>query len=151
MTKKPTWQKDVLARIRSDVKEFGHSVVGVQDAARSFYYTVGRAKRGLPELLLVCPLPPETGQGLLNKLDELMPEAVASGERVSLGGAQPVLILDADDPRAKTEYTRVAKVFSQGNYRVQQVLLCDAAGRFPPDCEAPWNQQPLLGDLPRLH
>jgi hypothetical protein len=143
---KPGVQQALLDRIGRDVKEFGHSVIAVQDGDQSFYYTVGRAKRGLPELLLLCPLTAETGQDLLNTLSEQMPVAVVSGERVSLGGQHPVMILDAA-PRAKTKYTRVAQVFNQGNYRVQQVVLCDAAGRFPPDpaCEAPWNQQPLLG------
>jgi hypothetical protein len=150
---KSTWRTDILARIGDDVKEFGHSVVGVQDGAKSFYYTVGRARRGLPELLLLCPLAHPNGQDLLNALNDQMPVAVVSGERVSLGGQHPVMILDATDPRAKTKYTRIADIFNDGNYRVQQVVLCDQAGRFPtdPGCETPWSLQPLLGDLPRLN
>jgi hypothetical protein len=150
-------QGRLLARIRADVRRCGQSVVFVgadADGGKdAFYYTVGRGARGLPELLIAAPLRPEAGQHVLNELDRRMPEALPSGALVDLGGQFPVMVLDASDPRAKAEYTRAATAFhgDDDRYRVQQVLMCDTEGRFPPDCAPPYARQPLLGTMPSVH
>jgi hypothetical protein len=139
-------RKRVLTRIRADIAKYGQSVmyVGGGEDSWPFQYTIGRGRRGLPELLIVLPLRPEIGQSLLNELDRLMPEVLPSGSLVDVGGKFPVKLLDADQ-RAKDEYTFVASEYHGDRpYRVQLVLLCDPEGRFPPDCGAPYDRQPLL-------
>lgn len=137
-------RREVLKRIEADVRKHGQSVMYIfgDENEPPFHYTVGRARRGLPELLLVLPIRPEIGMSMLNQIDTLMPQPVPSGTLLSLGGPFPVKIVDADE-RAK-EYTMFAGRFSKDNYRVQQVLLCDPQGRFPPDCAPPYDAQPLL-------
>jgi hypothetical protein len=141
-------RRKILTKVRADVRGRGLSIVAVADEAIGFAYTVGRYTVGrgntvkLPELL-IFGLRPETAHNMLTELDKLMPVAVLSGMTVSLGGDFPVMLLDAGEA-AKT-YTKVATAFYDSTlYRVQQVLLCDPTGRFPPDCAAPFNTQPIL-------
>jgi hypothetical protein len=86
---------------------------------------------------------PEAGRDILNDLDKQMPQALPSGVLVSLGGEYPVMVLDADDERAKG-YTLVASTFhgTEDAYRVQQI---------PPDCAEPYSHQPLLGEPAKLN
>lgn len=65
-------RQKILARIEADIARCGQSVMFVGDGQDSFHYTIGRGRRGLPELLILCPLHPESGQRLLNALDERM-------------------------------------------------------------------------------
>jgi hypothetical protein len=140
--------KAILPRITADIKRCGQSVVFVGDGPASFYYTVGRAIRSLPELLLVAPLEPETGMRLLNALDKTMPAPLPSGSKVDLGGRYPLIVLDATDPAAKDEFTCIASAyFGEDDYRVQQVVMCDRKGHFPwdPACEARYARQRIFG------
>lgn len=138
-------RRKVLTRVRGDVELYGQSVIFVGDDP-PFSYTVGRGKRGLPELLIVLPLDPSAGKSILNELDRLMPETKPSGSLVNVGGKFPVMLIDAD--QRGRQYTFAATGYHGGDsYRVQQVLLCDTEGRFPPDpnCAEPYAAQPILG------
>jgi hypothetical protein len=142
-------RRSVLTSVRADIAKNGQSVVGVADDEASFYYTVGRTDRGLPELLIVAPLSPASGIDMLNALDERMPEALPAGSRVNIGGDVPVALIDATNPKAKLHYTLVASaMYGEEGYRVQQVLLPDDQGRLPPRCRAPYSRQPVLGARP---
>jgi len=63
------------------------------------------------------------------------------------------MVIDTDDQEHVTSYTKVATAFHRGrkNYRVQQVVISDETGRFPPDCSLDYAAQPLLGSVMRLH
>jgi hypothetical protein len=135
-------RRAVLRRIKHDIKKHGQTVMYIFGDDSPFHYTIGRALRGLPELLLVVPIKPEIGMSLLNHLDRLMPQALPSGSLVDLGGKFPMKVIDASGI-AQEEYTCLVNQFAD-EYRVQQVLCCDAEGRFPPDCAAPYNRQPIL-------
>ncbi len=142
-------RRSVLASVRADIAKTGQSVVGVADGDAPFYYTVGRADRGLPEFLIVAPLSPASGTDILNALDELMPEALPAGSRVNIGGDVPVALIDATDPKARLHYMLVASaMYGEEGYSVQQVLLPDEQGRLPPRCRAPYSRQPVLGVRP---
>lgn len=147
-----TARRRILRDTADNIRKHGQSVVYVGAVEWNdipFHYTIGRAARGLPELLLTGPTDPETGMRLLNELDRLMPTKLPSGARVSLGGKYPVLLLDATDPIAKEEYTLLASAYHKtDSYLVQQVVFCDKNGRFPsdPQCARPYSLQRLLGE-----
>src|SRR2546430_1474378 len=100
----------LLKNIRATVARYGQAVMGIiDDGPNTFHYTVGRGKRGLPELLITAPLHPETARLILNDLDQLMPEPVTSGTRITCpGGTCPVMVIDTDDHEHVTSYTKVA-------------------------------------------
>jgi uncharacterized protein DUF4262 len=148
--------KQVLTAVRSTVARCGQAVIGIidDDGLNTFHYTVGRGKRGLPELLITALLHPEAARAILNDLDGLMPEPVTSGTLIiCTDGTFPIMVIDAEDPCAKKNYTKVATAFHGGKnkYRVQQIVICDETGRFPPDCSLDYAAQPLLGSVMRLH
>lgn len=125
-------RQKIMRDTAANIKKHGQSVVYVGAVAESdipFHYTVGRTKRGLPELLLTGPTDPETGMRLLNALDRLMPTVLPSGSFVNVGGKYPVLLLDATDPSTKEEYTCLVSTFYAGD----------------PECQKPYSQQRLLG------
>lgn len=140
-------QRKVLRRVKDDVQRYGQCVmfIGGGDESPPFFYTIGRGKRGLPELIITLPIRPEVGKALLNTLDKVMSEAVPSESIVSIGGQFPGLVIDA--PAANEEWTFLASAFHGGEdkYRVQQVIIPDRQGRFAPDGDAPFSLQPLLG------
>lgn len=136
-------------KVRDDIEREGHSIIGVFDEINTFYYTIGLTDNKLPELLVY-------GQGvslayILNSLAALMRDRgipFDNGERVSLGGKHPVMIVEAGS-RAKEDYTiQVGRYYEieDSEYRVQQVLICDHEGRFPgePGCAPPYSLAPIL-------
>jgi len=142
-------QNSLIRRIKRDIPKYGQSVVYVTAAEpgdRNFAYTVGRAKRHLPELLVVADLDPAQVTAMLNHMDRLLPTAVPSGTQLDLGGRFPVLLIDATDPATRDDYVCIADSLYPG-CAVQQIVLCDRKGAYPPDCEAPFDAQPLLGTL----
>jgi uncharacterized protein DUF4262 len=144
-------RRNLLRRLKKDIAKHGHSVMYIfgEGGAPPFFYTIGRAKKGLPELLLILPLQPETGMRLLNYIAQMMPEPLPSGSLVDLGGRYPMKLIDADDRIAKEDYTCLATDINGGEdkYRVQQVIGCDEQGRFPPNCGPPYHLQPILQTL----
>ena len=146
----------MIPAIRKNVEEniarFGRGVIGVfptEDTVdpvnEAFSYTVGNALKGLPELLVVG-LYDRSGVAVLNHLSRLMIErgrAFDDGEMVSLGGEQPLCLIEVG-ALAKETFTVQATAFydetGRGDYRLMQAVLCDKAGRFPWDagCAAPY-------------
>ncbi len=127
------------------IREHGRSVIGVfpdkesEDINDAFAYTIGNSLKGLPELLVVGIY---RDGGMLNELSERMiaqGHAFADNERVFLGGAFPVTIIEADDA-VKERVTIQAGNFLKRYYRVMQIVLCDHEGRFPWDqgCGKPY-------------
>ena len=49
-------------------------------------------------------------------------------------------------PSAQDDYTiQATQYLGHRDYRVTQIVIPDVGGRFPPDCDPPYAQQPLLG------
>jgi Domain of unknown function (DUF4262) len=143
----PDYEDAFLTQTRIHIANHGQSVVGVMAGTSSFYYTVGRHQRGLPELILMMPLEPTSARDLLNVLDRQMPVRVPDGSLISLGGDHPVEIADVGPGIAQLAYTFVAsRINGTEDYAVQQIILCDPAGRFPPDAAAPYSFQKVLRD-----
>jgi hypothetical protein len=148
---------DFYRNIAADIERCKRSVLGVAPCADDpddtlpFSYTIGNQLRGLPELLIVCPL--EAGLGALNILSDLMIErgrAFDDGELVGIGGKLPVKVICADQ-RARDEFTvQAGQFFGTEDYDVQQVLAPDRSGRFPgePDCDPPYRDVPVLKAKP---
>lgn len=141
-------QRKILRRIEADVKRVGLSIMFIfgEEGRPPFFYTVGRGKRGLPELICTLPIRPEVGQALLNHLDHLMPEPLPTESLVAVGGKYPGLVIDAG-PEAQEDWTFMATAFNGGadKYRVQQIIVPDREGRYAPDGDPPFSQQLLLG------
>ena len=140
-----------LARIAVDIHRVGHSVMGIfpdpEEKKPGFFYTVGRHQRNLPELLMIMNMAGPQGMDILNALTLAQP--FTHGQLVDLGGKWPVLIIDATNPIVHKEYTRLVNAFyNTHDYQVQQVLVPDPNGRFPPDGLKPYRDQPILGEKP---
>src|SRR3954447_23528827 len=140
---------DILRIVRGDIVRNGLSVIYVADGTDSHLYTVGRTNRHLPELLIVCPIAPSFAIDLMKAIDDAMPERLMTGSMLDLGSQFPLKVLDAEDPRALNEYALIAQHLYGTKATMQQLVLPDLQGRFPPDCAPPFNRQPLLG--PTLH
>jgi Domain of unknown function (DUF4262) len=149
--RRPT--RETIARhwreLQDDVERTGRTVIGVFPDADSkdptndaFMYSVGNALKGLPELLVVGMY--RDGYAI-NALSEIMLERgrkFQDGEVVDLGGPCPVCVVDAAEG-VKDRYTcQATGVFGEGGYAVMQVVLPDAAGKFPWDrgCAEPYSR-----------
>jgi len=151
MTDDEHWKSAMLAKVAEDIHRVGHSVMGIfpdkEEKKPGFFYTVGRHQKNLPELLMVVNLAGPQGMDILNALSRAQP--FTHGQLVDLGGKYPVLIIDATKPIVQKEYTRMVNAFyNTHDYQVQQVLLPDPNGRFPPDGLKPYRDQPILGEMP---
>lgn len=110
-----------------------------------FVYTIGNRGHDLPELLIVGFCEPVFGS-ILNDLGERMRKsgrAYDNGELVSLGGAYPVKIIDVPTKANEQFAVQVGRFYQTGDFRLQQVVLCDPKGHFPGDagCSAPFASQ----------
>ena len=104
-----------------------------------FFYTIGNAPWGLPELLLIGNLRPETAMLLLNPLGERMRSEgkPLSEGLLDIGWNYPVKVRKTG-PAARERYTVQAGVsLGHEDYEVKQIMICDREGRFPGDigCE----------------
>ncbi len=133
-----------------DIEKYGRHIVcvGATEGSASAYpndrfsYTIGNARKGFPELLVVGVFQ----QGyILNPLSEMMIERghkFADGELVELGGGKfPVCLIDAAES-VKDDYTVQAGEHYSGDYAVMQVVMSDPCGLFPwqPKCAAPHSR-----------
>jgi Domain of unknown function (DUF4262) len=142
-------------RIEDDIAQHGRFIVCVAEtetkAAASTYptdpndyfsYTIGNARKGFPELLVVGVF----RQGyILNPLSETMIERghkFADGELVDLGGSFPVCLVDAAET-VKDDYTiQAGEHYDSSDYAVMQVVMSDPCGLFPwqSGCAAPHSR-----------
>lgn len=127
------------AEIQRIVETCGQAVQGVFPSKgedfTQFFYTIGNAGRGLPELLVIGALRRETALELLNTLGGIMRDRGHPYEDglVDIGWNFPVKFRTAG-PSAREKYTVQAGEFlGNEDYSVQQVMICDREGRFPGD------------------
>jgi hypothetical protein len=141
---------DIHANIRRNIETHGRCVlsVGCGPDTPPFSYTIGNWIKRLPELL-VFRLAPVDALSVLNDLSQQMigrDTTFNDGDVVSLGGAFPVKIVDAND-EARTDYTLGAnRFYGHQDYQVLQVLVPDKEGRFPDDplCAPAYSRLPVL-------
>lgn len=144
--------QQVKEKIITMVEEHGRAVMTVfplgdpcplaeLDPNDAFSYTIGNAKAGLPELLLVGMV--DTGSLLiLNMVSDKMKErgrAFDDREIVSLGAKFPVCLVGAG-PQERERMTCANWFNGDTAYPVMQIVACDTEGRFPwdPGCAEPY-------------
>ncbi len=139
-------------RIADDIAHTGRSVICVASDLKSspaFVYTVGNHLHGLPELLMIGWSHTKAG-AVLNAISDMAAEvgrAFNSGEEIDVGGDAPLKVIDTSWV-AKEFYTiQAGEYLETQNYRVQQLIVPDHAGRFPgdPQCARPYRDQLILG------
>ncbi len=103
-----------------------------------FFYTIGNAELGLPELLLIGGFRAGIAMAILNELGQYMRERgqpLAEG-MLDIGWTFPFVRQAGGNVR--TEYTaQVGEYLGHERYEVMQVMICDRDGRYPGDegCE----------------
>lgn len=119
----------------------------------AFYYTIGNAEVGLPELLLVGDYVPSQAAGILNDLGErqrLRGEQFLDGEIVKLDPDAPfgLLIHTPKDQQLIREHltVQVGQALGTESYQVLQVLAPDTIGRYAHDplCMQPQGMVPVF-------
>jgi hypothetical protein len=129
----------IKRRIRSDILLAGQTIQAVfpriGETGTPFFYTIGNAELGLPELLLIGGFPNVIVMRMLNELGQYMRErgkALDEG-MLDIGWTFPFKIRKAGG-EVKTEYTAQAgEYLGHERYDVLQVMICDAEGRYPGD------------------
>jgi Domain of unknown function (DUF4262) len=144
-----TQQREFQGRTEEDIQIHGRSIVCVFPSETEtstspndyFAYTIGNARRGLPELLIIGT----TRDGyILNPLSEMMIERgqkFADGEMVECGRKFPFCLIDANET-VKDSYTiQAGEHYGSQDYAVMQVVIPDRDGHFPwqPKCAAPFS------------
>ncbi len=134
------------------VAKDGRAVMGVfpepEIGKRAFSYSIGNAKRGLPELLVIGLCGPD-GMWLINAMSKLMLQRgrkFDDGEMVDLGGLCPVCVVDASGA-VRDEYTiQAGQWLGREDYPVQQIVMPDKTGRLPwhSGCAEPYRNIPVL-------
>ncbi|MFB9908517.1 DUF4262 domain-containing protein [Allokutzneria oryzae] len=133
---------DYLAHLRGIIDSHGWAVQGVEgDGVHPpWAYTVGLTPRGKPELV-VTGMPFQGAAGLLNVI---APETVQAGERIELGEALLIEVVELAVPSA---HLHVAVGLYGPEVRALQLVHADLHGRWP------WERgyrgvrggQPVLG------
>lgn len=131
---------DLMGVVQANIDRHGQHVFVVfpDEDEPGFAYTIGNARCGLPELLIIGNFTPTTCLAILNDLGRQMRAAghPLAGD-ISLGGQFPVRIHTARSA-AKWRYTiQAGQYLGHERYEVLQVLLCDRDGHYPgqPGCD----------------
>jgi hypothetical protein len=135
--------------VEKDIKAYGRRVVCVgatenaTDPNDFFAYTIGNARKGLPELLAIGI---SQNAYILNLLSDMMirrGHKFADGELVALGEKSvPVCLVDATDTVKDLLTVQAGEHYSSQDYGVMQVVAPDSAGLFPwqPKCATPYSR-----------
>ena len=130
-------------RIRSDILMAGQTIQGVfprvGETGTPFFYTIGNAELGLPELLLIGGFRAEIAMRILNELGQYMRERGKPLDEgmLDIGWTFPFKIRKAGG-KVRDEYTiQAGEYLGHQRYEVTQVMICDREGRYPGDrgCE----------------
>lgn len=142
-------------KIQQNIAKYGVHVwaVGGDGAGPTFVYTTGLAEKNLPEFLVVG-FDPLSGHRAITALVERLKnsdgKALENGEVIQLTDdpASKIVIFDARDS-VKDQYTiQTGQFYRTQDYRVQQILIPDEAGRFPNDPNCDYYLQPMLAAMP---
>lgn len=121
------------------VQHSGQAIQGVfptaGDKFELFFYTIGNASRGLPELMVIGRLRNDTAMLLLNTLGAIMREKGKAFEEglFDIDWNFPVKIRNAGAVVKDRFTVQAGQYLGREDYVVQQVMICDPRGRFPGD------------------
>lgn len=143
------WLDKYLLKLNNIIDEFGIAVQGVgvmptEDDPDTipFAYTVGRTRKGFPELL-IHGLPMQTAQILLNDLHKREIEFKHEEILDDLLRDYPVMIVDVTK---KHECNMAINIYGD-LVTVQQVVFPDAENRWPWDEDSKVSVFPVLGEV----
>jgi len=141
--------RQIYDMVQQHIDQSGQHVFGIfPDAAAGedgFYYTIGNALRGLPELLLIGSIDPPLATHILNTLGDYMRK---NEHALPEGLFKPSTDWPHDFKirktgwRAKARYTiQATRFLEREDYVVLQIMICDPQGRYPgdPKCAKPYN------------
>lgn len=132
---------------KGTIKNFIHKgkwavfFIGSDKDTPAFAYTAGLSHYGLDELLITGNLSPQNACGILNLMGDMLrarkekepnTTGFTHGELVSLGGAFPLAVFNANQVAKNTLMLKTHEYY-QGNFRAQQVVYPDKQGRLPTD------------------
>jgi len=115
--------------------------IGSDKNTPAFAYTAGLSHYGLNELLITGNLSPQNACGILNMMGDMLltrkekdPQVsgFSHGEQVSLGGAYPLTVFNANRVARETLMLNTHGYY-HGSFRAQQIVFPDKQGRLPTD------------------
>lgn len=118
------------------IEKHGHAVVtvleGPDEGDYPFSYTIGLSLKGLPELILVCPSPPEDMASLINSVSVAMGDD-PTPRVLDLGGKFPVRIVEVENAEVvRDDWTvQAGEYLENQDYKVVQIQITDMNGKFP--------------------
>jgi hypothetical protein len=130
--------KQLDSQIQRNIDQSGQHIFGIIPDSKNtgFYYTIGNAIRGLPELLLIGSFEPQLGTLILNTLGDHMrrnEHALPEG-MLSLPDWPYPFKIRKTGPRAQRDYTiQASRFYGYDEYDVLQVMICDPQGKYPGD------------------
>lgn len=148
---------DPISRIRQAIAEtihkHGRQVLGVFGGERPFAYTIGNVLSGYPELLVIG-IEGEDSMVLLNEWSAIMigrGSQFEDRELIDIGWLYPCMAVHCREEVKDLFTVQAGNFYGNNNYRVIQILVPDAAGRFPgtEGCLEPFASVPIYGK--RMH
>lgn len=141
------WLDEYLLKLNNLIDEFGVAIQGVMATEDDpdvipFAYTVGRTRKGFPELV-IYGLNMQTSQTLLNDLHKREVEFKHKEIVDDLIKDYPAMIIDV----TKEHECNMAINIYGDLVTVQQVVFPDAEGRWPWDEGSKVNIFPILGNI----
>lgn len=125
--------------VRNNIEMAGQHIQGVfpviGDEGHCFFYTIGNAARGLPELLLIGNLPDRIAVQAMNEIGQYMRERGKQPDEglLDIGWSFPFKIRNAGGD-VRSRYTvQAGQYLGHEGYDVVQVMICDKEGRYPGD------------------
>ncbi|CAM5396915.1 DUF4262 domain-containing protein [Sphingobium scionense] len=128
------------AIIQSNIDRTGQHIFAIfPDADNAgFAYTIGNARPGLPELLIIGNFAPILMASVLNEVGQRMRQTDHVPDKdIDIGGAFPIRPRLAG-AEARTAFTiQVGRFLGHDEYAVVQLLLPDPMGFYPgePGCD----------------
>ena len=125
-----------MPEVQANIDRAGQHVFGILGGSgNSWFYTIGNASLGLPELLLIGNFPPDLGKRILNDLGAKMREdrkPLPEG-LLDIGWSFPFKIRAAGGDVRDRLTIQAGQYLGHENYAVLQVMICDKHGLYPGD------------------
>ena len=122
------------AVIQSNIDRAGQHIFAIFPDADTagFAYTIGNARLGLPELLIIGNFAPHLMASVLNEVGRRMRQADQVPEKdIDIGGAFPIRPRLAGAAARSAFTIQVGRFLGHEEYAVVQLLLPDPMGLYP--------------------
>ena len=122
------------AVIQSNIDRAGQHIFAIFPDADTagFAYTIGNARLGLPELLIIGNFAPHLMASVLNEVGRRMRQADQVPEKdIDIGGAFPIRPRLAGAAARSAFTIQVGRCLGHEEYAVVQLLLPDPMGLYP--------------------